>query len=78
MAYDKILDKELFSKTVKFETTKITVSVYSYNEGIPKLQISRMNLDPITGEYKWAKLGRLNKEEAVQVLQIMEEAINNM
>jgi len=41
MAFDKSLDKELFSETAEFETSKITVGVFSYNEGTAKLQLSR-------------------------------------
>jgi len=78
MAFDKKLDKELFGKTIEFETTKIRVSVYSYNGGTPKLQISRENLNPGTGEFIFAKLGRLLKEEAETVLPIMKEAIEFM
>ena len=36
MAFDKSLDKELFSETASFETTKIKVGVYSYNDGEKK------------------------------------------
>lgn len=78
MAFDKNLDKELFSETVEFETSKITVGVFSYNEGTKKLQISRESLDPNTGEYKWSKLGRMLKEEAEAVLPIMQKALEHM
>ena len=37
MAFDKSLDKELFSESVDFERSVITVAVFSYNEGTPKL-----------------------------------------
>ena len=75
MAFDKNLDKELFSETVKFETSRITVGVFSYNDGTPKLQISRENLDNNTGEYKFSKLGRMLKEEAEAVMPLMQKAI---
>ena len=39
MAFDKSLDKEIFGEDVVFDTTKIRVSVMSYNEGQKKLQI---------------------------------------
>lgn len=78
MAYDNSLDKELFSETADFETTKITVSVYSYNEGIHKLQLSRMNIDPNSGEDKWSKLGRMTKEEVEAVLPLMQKAIEHL
>ncbi|MSR86307.1 hypothetical protein EXS74_02840 [Candidatus Woesearchaeota archaeon] len=75
MAFDKNLDKSLFSETVKFETTKITVSVFSYNGGAEKLQISREDLSNTTGEYSFSKLGRLFKEEAVAILPLMQKAL---
>ncbi len=75
MAFDKNLDKALFSETVKFETTRITVSVMSYNEGTAKLQISREDLSNNTGEYSFSKLGRLFKEEAEAVMPLMQKAL---
>lgn len=78
MAFDKNLDKSLFSETVEFETSKITVGVFSYNDGTPKLQISRELLDPNTGEYKWSKLGRMLKEEAEAVIPLMQKALEHM
>lgn len=78
MAFDKNLDKELFSESVEFETTKLTVSVFSYNGGTSKLQISRLVLDPSSGEQKWSKLGRLLKEEAQAILPLMTKALEHM
>ena len=78
MAFDKSLDKELFSESIEFEGTKLTVSVFSYNEGIPKLQISRENLAKSTGEFNFNKLGRLMKEEAAAVLPLMQKALEFM
>lgn len=73
MAFDKSLDKELFSESKDFERSRITVSVFSYNEGTPKLQISRENKDA-SGEYSFAKLGRLTKEEVEVILPMIEKA----
>jgi len=78
MAFDKTLDKALFSENVDFETTKITVSIMSYNEGISKLQISRENLNTESGDYRFAKLGRMVKEEAKAILPLITKAIENM
>jgi hypothetical protein len=78
MAFDKSLDKALFSESVEFETTKITVSVMSYNEGAKKLQLSRENRDQNSGEYRFAKLGRMFKDEAEKVFPIMEKALKQM
>lgn len=78
MPYDKALDKQLFSETAEFDTTKITVAVYAYNDGIPKIQISRENVDQNTGDMKWSKLGRMTKEEAQAVLPLVNKAIEKM
>lgn len=76
MAYDNSLDKAIFSESIEFPSSKITVSVYSYNNGTPKLQISREMGDG--GEYKFAKLGRMTKEEVQKVMPIMEKALDHL
>ncbi|MBT3463968.1 hypothetical protein HOD20_03545 [archaeon] len=78
MAYEKELDQQLFSETAELETSKITVSVFSYNGGTQKVQLSRENLDPNTGKFKWSKLGRLIKEEAELVAPILVKAVATM
>ena len=42
--FDKNLDKEIFSETIAFETSRITVGVFSYNDGEKKMQVSRENM----------------------------------
>lgn len=74
MAFDKSLDNELFGETVTFEVTRIRVSVFSYNEGVPKLQLGRENLSTSSGEWRFAKLGRLMKEEVDAILPLIEKA----
>ena len=74
MAFDKSLDKELFSETVDFEATKLIVGVYAYNDGTPKMQISRENKDMDSGEWKWSKMGRLVKSEVEAILPLMQKA----
>ena len=71
--FDKSLDKELFSKSVDFERSVISVAVYSYNNGTPKLQISRQNKNA-EGELTFAKLGRLTKDEVEKILPLIEKA----
>ncbi|MEW5896424.1 MAG: hypothetical protein AB1668_01920 [Nanoarchaeota archaeon] len=71
--FDKSLDEELFSESVDFERSKITVAVFSYNKGTPKLQISRENKSA-NGEYIFAKLGRMSKAEVEAVLPLIEKA----
>ena len=75
MAFDKNLDKELTSKLAEFETTKIKVSIFSYNDGTPKLQISRENLNPNSGQWSFSKLGRMTQEEAEAVLPLFDEVV---
>ncbi|MBN1794804.1 MAG: hypothetical protein JW844_07570 [Candidatus Omnitrophica bacterium] len=77
MPYDASLDERLFSKTWESATDRLTVSVYSYNKGAKKLQISRENQDA-GGEYRYAKLGRLTREEAEAILPLIQEALGAM
>ena len=77
MAFDKTLDKKLFSETKEFETTRITVGVFQYNEGEKKLQISRENRNQ-DGEWSFAKLGRMFKNEAEAVLPMIKKALEAM
>lgn len=71
--FDKSLDKELFSEVKEFEKSRITVAVFAYNNGTPKLQISR-ETKSTDGEYTFAKLGRMTKEEVEKVMPLMEKA----
>lgn len=77
MPYDSSLDKSLFSKSIESEAGKLVVSIYSYNGGPKKLQISRENRD-MEGNLRFAKLGRMNKEELESVLPLIQEALNQM
>ena len=77
IVFDKNLDKELFSETKEFETSKIKVGVYSYNDGEKKLQISRETRNQ-DGEWKFAKVGRMFKDEVEAVIPIMQKALENM
>jgi len=77
MAFDKNLDEEKFSMSKEFERTKITVSVFSYNEGIPKMQISRENKNA-EDKLSFAKLGRMTKEEAEAIIPLMQSALEHM
>ena len=77
MAFDKNLDKELYSETKEFETSRIKVGVYSYNDGEKKMQISRENRNQ-DGEWIFAKLGRMFKDEVEAVIPMMQKALENM
>lgn len=75
--FDKSLDKELFSKAVEFERSRITVAIFAYNNGTPKLQLSRETKGS-DGEYTFAKLGRLLKSELEAILPLIQEAMKHL
>ncbi len=77
MPYDSNLDAQVFSRFWENDSGKIVVSVYSYNNGPRKIQIIREIKDR-NGEYAFAKLGRLTKEEAEGILPLIQEALGNM
>jgi len=77
MPYDSSLDEQLFTKSMETDGGKITVSVYSYNKGAKKLQISRENLDT-EGNLRFSKLGRLTKSEVEGILPFIQEAVSSM
>jgi hypothetical protein len=77
MPYDRSKDEQIFSKTHETDLERLTVSVYSYNRGTKKLQISRENKDE-QGEFRFAKLGRLTKEEVEAILPFVQEALKHM
>ena len=74
MAFDKSFYKELFGETAEFETTRLRVSVFSYNDGTPKLQISRENRNMDSGDWTFAKMGRLTKAELEAIIPFIERA----
>ena len=76
MPYDASLDKQVFAKSFELDGTKITVSIYSYNGGVKKLQLSRENQDA-EGQWRFSKLGRMTKEESQGVLPFLQEALGN-
>ena len=77
MPYDSSMDESLFSKSFENDSGRVTVSVFSYNKGQKKLQISRENRDP-QGELRFAKLGRMSKEEVEAILPSIQEAVKVM
>ncbi len=77
MAFDSSLDKKLYSQSFDTDEGKITVAIFSYNNGPKKLQISREILGP-DGELKFAKLGRLTKKEVISLLPILQDALTNL
>lgn len=77
MPYDPSMDECLFKKTLETEQGRLNVCIYSYNNGPQKLQIARENKDR-EGEYKFAKLGRITKDEAVSLIPAIQEAITKI
>ena len=76
MPYDKALDVDSFKESKEFEETRITVGVFSYNNGPQKLQLSREN--KTADEWRFAKLGRMSKEEVEAVLPLIQKAFDSM
>ena len=77
MPYDSSLDEQLFSKSFDSGEGRVTVSVYSYNNGPKKLQIVRENRDP-EGNFRFTKLGRITKAEAEGIMPLIQEALTQM
>lgn len=73
MPYDINLDKRVFGKAWEGEKERISVSVYSYNGGAKKLQITRENKDK-EGNFRFTKLGRMSKTEALGIILLIQEA----
>ena len=71
------LDESIFKETQELGDSRITIGVFSYGNGPKKVQISRekMNAD---GEWRFAKLGRLTKEEFDSILPILQQAQKHM
>ncbi len=77
MPYDKELDECVFVKSWENDDERLTASIHSYNKGIKKLQLTRENKNS-QGGYRFAKLGRLAKEEIEALLPLIEEARGHM
>ena len=77
MPYDSNLDAQVFSRFGENDAGKVVVRVYSYNNGPKKIQLVREIKDR-NGEYAFAKLGRLTKEEAEGILPLIQEALKAM
>ena len=74
MPYDSSLDEQKFSKFFGTTNGRIVVSVYSYNNGPDKLQLSR-EIKNADGNYTFTKLGRISKEEFQGIMPIIQEAL---
>ena len=77
MPYDQKLDQEVFKETKEFGDSRITIGVFSYNGGEKKLQVTRENRGT-DDEWRFTKLGRMNKGEVKEVVPIMMKAVEKM
>lgn len=77
MPYETELDEKVFSEAWEAEGTRINISVYSYNKGPKKLQITRENRIG-DGDFRYVKMGRLSKEEIEAILPLIKEALTKM
>lgn len=77
MPYDASLDKKVFYEVKEFDGTRIAVGIFSYNNGEKKLQLSRENIGQ-EGEWRFAKLGRMTKEETEAILPLVQAALKAM
>jgi hypothetical protein len=77
MPYEKELDECVIAKSWENDQEKLTASVYSYNKGTKKLQFTRENKNS-KGELRFAKLGRLTKEEIDALLPLIKEVRTRM
>ena len=77
MPYDKSLDVESFKQSKEFGDNRITIGVFSYNGGEKKLQLSR-ETKTANEEWQFVKLGRLNKQEAKEIIPIIMKAAESM
>ncbi|NQU78206.1 hypothetical protein HQ545_00385 [Candidatus Woesearchaeota archaeon] len=72
--FDPSLDNELWAENAQVaENMNIKVSVMSYNEGMPKVQISRERTTK-DGKPSFAKLGRMTKDEIDIVLPLIQKS----
>ncbi len=77
MPYYKELDECVFAKFWENDVERMTASIYSYNKGTKKLQLTRENKNG-QGGYRFAKLGRLTKEEIEALYPLIKEACIHM
>jgi hypothetical protein len=77
MPYDSSLDEQLFTKACDTDNGRLSVSIYSYNNGQKKIQISRESKDQ-QDNLKFAKLGRVSKSEMEALLPLIQEALSKM
>ncbi len=76
MPYNQSLDVQVFKDMKEFGDTRITIGVFSYNNGEKKLQITREN--KTDEDWRFTKMGRLTKSEVQEILPLIQKAVQNM
>ena len=76
MAYDQALDVSSFNENFSNEKSRVSVSIWSYNGGQNKIQLSRENF--VDNTWNFTKLGRMTKAEMEGVLPIIIKAVEGM
>jgi len=71
--YDKNLDIELFSESVKVGKNRFKIVIYSYNKGNPKLQIIK-EFKQGNGDYSICRLGRMTHEEVESIFPLIDRS----
>ncbi len=75
MAYDPAKDRLLHSWVISED---LTVAVYQYDGGEPKVGFKRTYKDSRTGERMPARTGRLSREEVMKLAEVLPEIIETI
>lgn len=76
--YDPELDKLVWTHFIEGDKTEIAFSIYQYGNNPPKLGIARRYFTKGDDEPKFKKLGRVSKEEALRLLEVLPLAIEKL
>lgn len=80
MAFNASLDREIAVKVLDSldgGKTQIKVSAHSYNDGEPKIQISRL-VNYRNGNVGYRKAGRMSLDETLAIAGVVPEIINQI
>lgn len=72
MGYDKGVDIQIFSTEWIDDKNKFKVGIFSYDGGEKKVQITKERYDGIG--WKFSKVGRMTKKEALAVNEMIKKA----
>lgn len=78
MPYDPEQDKTLWNDEVRVEKFTLEVKIMKYGEnGVPKVQINRLQKETPEDEGRFMKLGRMTKEETEAIIPLLKKAVEN-